>query len=122
MRALLVCVVLGLLLAGCSTYHADDGGDPTRIDWDLSRSHTMDDVHWPRSEPVIDKADLRPVRSLRIRFPDGRRLTETVADPGHVLQPRGRPGHVVTSPSSAWIWASRSRSSASISASGRGGV
>jgi hypothetical protein len=77
MRALLACVVLGLLLAGCSTYHADDGGDPRRIDWDLSRSHTMDDVHWPRSEPVIDKADLRPVRSLRIRFPDGRRLTES---------------------------------------------
>jgi hypothetical protein len=39
-----------------------------KADWDLSSSHTMRDVDW--GDPTIDALDVRPIESVRLRFPD----------------------------------------------------
>jgi hypothetical protein len=71
MRGLAGAVALLLLVAGCGS----DGGTPMTIDWDLSRSHTMQDVDW--SDPSISSIEPRPLKSVRIRFSGGRELSET---------------------------------------------
>jgi hypothetical protein len=73
MRARAGVVALALLLAGCGA----DSGEPMKIDWDLSRSHTMNDVAWP--DPSADSIELRPIASARIRFSDDREINETSA-------------------------------------------
>jgi len=73
MRARAGVVALGLLLAGCGA----DSGEPMKIDWDLSRSHTMQDVAWP--DPSTDSIELGPIASARIRFSDDREVDETSA-------------------------------------------
>lgn len=40
------------------------------INWDLSDSHTLADVTWPR--PDLELTEIRPIRSVAIRFPGGR--------------------------------------------------
>src|SRR4051794_24854164 len=58
-----------LLLVGCGGGDDDGGGNAVKADWDLSSSHTMQDVDW--SDPGIDALDVRPIESVRLRFPDG---------------------------------------------------
>jgi hypothetical protein len=45
-------------------------GDETTIDWDLSRSHGVDDVDWPT--PALSAVEISPVGSVRIELPGGR--------------------------------------------------
>jgi hypothetical protein len=71
MRALVAVVAALLLVAGCGS----DDGTPMKIDWDLSTSHTMQDVEW--SDPAISSIEPRPLDSVRIRFSGGRELHET---------------------------------------------
>jgi hypothetical protein len=67
-RLLATLAGLALLAPGC-------GGDHGKmIDWDLSASHTTKDVGWPK--PDLTAVEISPVESLRIRFPEGRELTE----------------------------------------------
>jgi hypothetical protein len=40
------------------------------IDWNLTRSHTVDDVEWPKAE--LRAVEISPVGSVRIRLPEGR--------------------------------------------------
>jgi hypothetical protein len=40
------------------------------IDWNLSSSHTVDDVEWPETE--LRAVEISPVGSIRIRLPEGR--------------------------------------------------
>lgn len=63
--ASLFVVALGFLSA-CGEVAGGRGGAVT-IDWDVSRSHTVEDVDWPR--PDLSAVELQPVRSVRIRFP-----------------------------------------------------
>ncbi len=63
--------VAGLLLAlaGCGgSEPASDEG--TVIDWDLSRSHTVGDVDWPK--PDLSALEIAPVDEVRIELPEGR--------------------------------------------------
>jgi|GEM_PF-6111619 len=71
MRALAAVAAGLLLVAGCGS----DDGTPMKIDWDLSKSHTMQDVDWP--DPSISSIEPRPLDSVRIRFSGGRELHET---------------------------------------------
>jgi hypothetical protein len=65
--ALVLC--LALALAGCGG--SDEGsGDGTMIDWDLSSSHTVDDVDWPK--PDLSAVEISPVDSVSIRLPEGK--------------------------------------------------
>jgi hypothetical protein len=65
--SLVACVALAL--AGCGGSDSASG-DGTVIDWDLSRSHTVDDVEWPK--PDLSAVEISPVDSVRIRLPEGR--------------------------------------------------
>ena len=40
------------------------------IDWNLSRSHTVDDVDWPK--PGQSAVEISPVEQVRIELPEGR--------------------------------------------------
>jgi hypothetical protein len=40
------------------------------IDWNLSSSHTVDDVDWPK--PDLSAVEISPVDSVRIELPEGR--------------------------------------------------
>jgi hypothetical protein len=61
--------LVALALVGCGG--SDSGsGDGTMIDWDLSRSHTVDDVEWPK--PDLSAVEISPVGSVTIRLPEGR--------------------------------------------------
>jgi hypothetical protein len=72
---LLFCCAL-LACAGCGDGDGDSGdgdtGDSAMIDWDLSGSHTTDDVDWPRGD--LSAVVLDPVESVSIRLPKGRRF------------------------------------------------
>jgi hypothetical protein len=67
LSALVAC--LALALAGCDGSEPASG-DGTMIDWDLSRSHTVDDVEWPK--PDLSAVEISPVGLVRIRLPEGR--------------------------------------------------
>jgi hypothetical protein len=76
--ALVACLLLAL--AGCGGSESAEGDD-AMIDWDLSRSHTMDDVDWPK--PDLSAVEISPVEQVRIGLPDGRSFEsdgETVHD------------------------------------------
>lgn len=63
-RALVFLLVVTVLGSGCRS------DKPEAIDWDLSRSHTMADVRWPR--PDLELTEISPVESVRIRLPGGK--------------------------------------------------
>jgi hypothetical protein len=65
---LAACLLLALTGCGGSDTASGDGGD--MIDWDLSSSHTVDDVDWPK--PDLSAVEISPVESVRIELPDGR--------------------------------------------------
>jgi len=47
------------------------------IDWDVSRSHTMDDVHWLAKYRDLSSIEIQPVGAVHIRFPGGQAFTAT---------------------------------------------
>jgi hypothetical protein len=63
--------VAGLLLAlaGCGGSEPASG-EGTVIDWNLSRSHTVGDVDWPK--PDLSALEISPVDEVRIELPEGR--------------------------------------------------
>jgi hypothetical protein len=65
--ALAACLLLALTGCGGSESAA---GDEDMIDWDLSQSHTMDDVDWPK--PDLSAVEISPVERVRIELPGGR--------------------------------------------------
>jgi hypothetical protein len=69
MRALAICILMGLLSAGCGR----ESGPPMTLDWDLSASHTIDDVAWP--DASLTAHEWRPA-SVRIRFSGNRMVDE----------------------------------------------
>jgi len=71
MRGLACAVAVVLLLAGCGS----DEGTPMKLDWELSKSHTMQDVDWP--DASTNAIELRPIASVRIGISGGRELHET---------------------------------------------
>jgi hypothetical protein len=68
---LAACLLLALTGCGDSGAASDDGGE--MIDWDLSSSHTVEDVDWPK--PDLSAVEISPVGSVRIALPDGRTFT-----------------------------------------------
>jgi hypothetical protein len=67
LSAFAACLLLAL--AGCGG-SGTASGDEAMIDWDLSRSHTVDDVEWPN--PNLSAVEISPVDSVRIELPEGR--------------------------------------------------
>lgn len=65
---LIVAVSLALAACGGERYRP---GRPVTVDWDLSESHTRAQVTWPKDQRDLYTAQLRPVRSARIRLPRG---------------------------------------------------
>jgi hypothetical protein len=65
--ALVACLLLAL--TGCGGSESAEG-DEAMIDWDLSQSHTMDDVDWPK--PDLSAVEISPVEQVRIELPEGR--------------------------------------------------
>ena len=64
---LVACLLLAL--TGCGGSESAEG-DEAMIDWDLSHSHTMDDVDWPK--PDLSAVEISPVEQVRIALPEGR--------------------------------------------------
>jgi hypothetical protein len=65
--ALVACLLLAL--TGCGGSESAEG-DEAMIDWDLSQSHTMDDVDWPK--PELSAVEISPVEQVRIALPEER--------------------------------------------------
>jgi hypothetical protein len=65
--ALVACLLLAL--TGCGGSEQAEG-DEAVIDWDLSRSHTVGDVDWPK--PDLSAVEISPVDEVRIELPEGR--------------------------------------------------
>ena len=65
--ALAACLLLAL--TGCGGSESAEG-DEAMIDWDLSQSHTMDDVDWPKAD--LSAVEISPVEQVRIALPEGR--------------------------------------------------
>jgi hypothetical protein len=83
-----VCCAMLAVVAGCGD---DDSAsaEGVTIDWDLSASHTVADVEWPRDD--LSAVVLDPVGRVSIRLPEGRRFSgdgELVHDVS--LERRGR--------------------------------
>ncbi len=68
--ALVACALLAPV--GCDDSEPASGDD-TVIDWNLTRSHTVDDVDWPK--PELSAVEISPVGSVRIQLPEGRSFT-----------------------------------------------
>jgi hypothetical protein len=68
--AMVACALLAPV--GCDDSEPASGDD-TVIDWNLSRSHTVDDVDWPK--PELSAVEISPVGSVRIQLPEGRSFT-----------------------------------------------
>ena len=64
---LAACLLLALTGCGGSE---PASGDDAMIDWDLSRSHTVEDVDWPK--PDLSAVEISPVGEVRIELPEGR--------------------------------------------------
>jgi hypothetical protein len=68
--ALVACALLAPV--GCDDSEPASGDD-TVIDWNLSRSHTVDDVDWPK--PELSAVEISPVGPVRIQLPEGKSFT-----------------------------------------------
>jgi hypothetical protein len=76
MRAAALAAAAVLLVAGCGGDSESGGGSgkqSTMIDWDLSKSHTMQDVDWPK--PDLDSVDVQPEGEVRVRLPGGKEFS-----------------------------------------------
>jgi hypothetical protein len=84
--ALVACLLLAVTACGGSE---SAEGDEAMIDWDLSQSHTMDDVDWPK--PDLSAVEISPIEQVRIDLPGGRSF-ESDGDTVHdiTLDRRGR--------------------------------
>ena len=73
MGRIVAALAVAVTLGGCA---GAGGGFPRRvgIDWDLSRRHTMADVHWPASAADLDAHEARPTGPVHIRLPGRRRF------------------------------------------------
>jgi hypothetical protein len=71
LTAVLCCAILAAV-AGCGDDDSSSSEGMT-IDWDLSTSHTIEDVRWPRDD--LSAVVLDPVKRVSIRLPEGRRFT-----------------------------------------------
>jgi hypothetical protein len=69
-RTSLLAACLFLALTGCGGSDSASGDDDAMIDWNLSSSHTMADVEWPK--PDLSAVEISPVEQVRIALPDGR--------------------------------------------------
>jgi hypothetical protein len=88
LTAALCCAMLAAV-PGCGDDDSSSDGGGMTIDWDLSASHTIEDVNWPRDD--LSAVVLDPVDSVSIRLPEGRRFEgdgELVHDVS--LERRGR--------------------------------
>jgi hypothetical protein len=65
---LAACLLIALTGCGDSGAASDDGAE--MIDWDLSSSHTVEDVDWPK--PELSAVEISPVGAVRIELPEGR--------------------------------------------------
>jgi hypothetical protein len=70
LRLLAACLVLAA--AGCGGEEASSGDEGAVIDWDLSGSHTVEDVDWPR--PELTAVEIKPTGELSIRLPEDKSL------------------------------------------------
>jgi hypothetical protein len=68
-RATVLVACLMLTLTGCGGSESASG-DEAVIDWDLSTSHTVDDVDWPK--PELSAVEISPVEEVRIELPEGK--------------------------------------------------
>jgi hypothetical protein len=70
--AALLALTLGLAACGGGdgSGSAGGGGQVRKIDWDLSRSHTVKDVDF--EPPDVTATELKPVESVRITLPGGK--------------------------------------------------
>jgi hypothetical protein len=69
-RISVLAACLLLALSGCGGSDTASGDEDAMIDWDLSSSHTVDDVDWPK--PDLSAVEISPVESVRIELPEGR--------------------------------------------------
>jgi hypothetical protein len=74
-RAPLAILTLLLAFAG-----ACGGDEDVTVDWDLRRSHTIDDVRWPEDQRDLSAAQVEPEGDVRIRLRAG-----TFAAPGGAI-------------------------------------
>ena len=91
MRALTTALCCAMLAAvpGCGDDDTGSDGGGMTIDWNLSASHTIEDVNWPRDD--LSAVVLDPVDRVSISLPEGRRFAgdgELVHDVS--LERRGR--------------------------------
>ena len=91
MRSLTTAMCCAMLAAvpGCGDDDTGSDGGGMTIDWNLSASHTIEDVNWPRDD--LSAVVLDPVDRVSIRLPEGRRFAgdgELVHDVS--LERRGR--------------------------------
>jgi hypothetical protein len=70
LASLLLCAMLAAAGCGESETESSEG---TMIDWDLSISHTAEDVDWPK--PDLSAVEISPVDSVEIRLPAGKRFS-----------------------------------------------
>jgi hypothetical protein len=68
-RASALAACLLLALTGCGGSDSAEG-DEAMIDWDLTRSHNVGDVDWPK--PDQSAVEISPVDQVRIELPEGR--------------------------------------------------
>lgn len=66
--ALVACLLLAL--TGCGGSDTASGDDEAMIDWNLSETHTTEDVDWPK--PDLSAVEISPVGQVRIELPEGR--------------------------------------------------
>jgi hypothetical protein len=69
-RISVLAACLLLALSGCGGSDTASGDEDAMIDWNLSSSHTVDDVDWPK--PDLSAVEISPVESVRIQLPEGR--------------------------------------------------
>ena len=63
----MVAVLAAVTAPGCGIGGGEAPG--MRIDWDLSKDHTVDQVNWPEQDLDIPTTSIEPLDSVRIRLP-----------------------------------------------------
>jgi hypothetical protein len=64
----LLCAIATLLLVVLAACGGEEE-QPVRIDWNLSREHTLDQVDWPEDRLDRVEAQIEPVASVRMELP-----------------------------------------------------